>query len=90
MDQIVLVAGVTFLVFGLGLTFFLITNYYRRLTAKRDLQLKELTDAGDAAGAEAMEQEILLLRVLVPRYARKLRNYGLGLLALYFLFRMIL
>jgi hypothetical protein len=85
MDQIVFFTGLTCLVFGGGLGFFLSTNYSRRLLFTLEQEEKALQEKGDAAGAQAAGEEIVLLRVLAPRYARLFLRTGLVLLALYFL-----
>jgi len=84
MDQILFFTGLSFLVVGVALNVFLFTNYSRRLLYTLEQEEKAMHEKGDAAGALAVGEEIVLLRVLTPRYARFFLRGGLVLLALYF------
>lgn len=90
MDQILFFAGLTCLVFGAGLHVFLMTRYSRRRLDELEQEERALQEKGDAAGAQAVGEEIVLIRVLTPRYARLLVRGGAVLLALYFLLMKLL
>lgn len=90
MDQILFIVGLTCIVFGAGLSLFLLSNYSRRLLFKLEQEEKALQEKGDVAGAQAATEEIILLRILTPRYARLFLRLGLVILVLYFvLFKLL-
>jgi hypothetical protein len=71
----------------LGLHLFLFTDYSRQLLYSLEQEQKAKQEQGDAASVQSIDEEIVLLRFLTPRYARRLFNLGAILLGVYFIMR---
>ncbi len=85
MDQIFLMIGVTFLLFGVVFRVFLFTNYSRQVLHDLEQELRKRLEEGSAEAVSAVEEEIILLTRLTPAYARFFIRFGVVAILLYYL-----